>query len=88
MADGSTSPWLAGRRLDAFPGETVGQRIAQAASDIGADLLSPAATYSGQDPLLRASAYIPFTTQDMVEEAHRLNLSVKPWTVSESSILE
>ncbi|EIN13659.1 PLC-like phosphodiesterase [Punctularia strigosozonata HHB-11173 SS5] len=86
--DGSPSPWLAGRRIDAFPGETIGQRIAQAAHDISADVLSPASTYSDLDGSMQASEYASFVTKDMVEEAHRLNLSVKPWTANTLDVVE
>ncbi|KAL0950754.1 hypothetical protein HGRIS_007522 [Hohenbuehelia grisea] len=78
----TTSPWLAGVRPESFPGPTVGEKIAQAAHSIKADILSPSATSSLSpvaDPTL--PGYIPFTTKEMIDEAHRLGLTVKPWTV-------
>ncbi|KAF9243899.1 PLC-like phosphodiesterase [Melanogaster broomeanus] len=39
-----TSPWLAGLRLDDFPGPSLGERMAQAAHAINADILSPSGT--------------------------------------------
>ena len=76
-ADNSTSPWLAGLRLDEFSGLSLGVRIANAASFIGAQILSPAAVdYSRPE-------YALFTTKDMVRRAHQVGMSVKPWTVNE-----
>lgn len=74
--------WLAGLRLDAFPGHTLGQRIAQAAHSIHADILSPSAKHdtSSNDP--DAEGWIAFTTRDMVDKAHELGMQVKPFTVS------
>lgn len=81
MSDNSTSPWLGGLHLDSFPGPTLGQKMAQAAQAINADILSPCGTcfipsYATFEDDLN------FTTQAMVWEAHGLDLSVKPWTVS------
>jgi len=87
--DNSTTPWLAGIRLDAFPGPTRGHQVAQAASHIGAEILSPAAVSSEgttRDPA--QPGYVPFTTKEMIEEAHRLSILVKPWTVNRLNIVE
>lgn len=82
MLDNSTSPWLAGLRLDSFPGPTVGRQIAQAAQTIEANILSPAASSEWTPvPDPASPDYIPFATKDMVDEAHRLHIRVKPWTV-------
>ncbi|KII93720.1 hypothetical protein PLICRDRAFT_101113 [Plicaturopsis crispa FD-325 SS-3] len=83
------SPWFAGLDLDAFSGSTLGSRLAQAAHAIGVDTISPEATYpqsSSMDPT--NPAYEPFTTRDMVDEAHRLGISVKPWSVNRLSVVE
>lgn len=83
MADNSTTPWLAGYRLDEFPGPSFGEQVAQAAHRIHADILSPTATVaipSLKDP----SEMVPFTTQSLFNEAHRLGMEVKPFTVSHS----
>ncbi|KAJ4476588.1 PLC-like phosphodiesterase [Lentinula aciculospora] len=86
MSDNKTSPWLAGLRLDAFPGD-IGNQIASAAHAIKADILSPADVASSvADPTL--PEYIPFTTRSMVDYAHRLGMLVKPWTVNRLSIAE
>ncbi|KAI0823113.1 PLC-like phosphodiesterase [Trametes gibbosa] len=89
MPDNSTTPWLAGLRLDAFPGPTLSQQVAQAASHIGVDVLSPGAE-SFATPVLDPAmdGFVPFATREMVEEAHRLGLLVKPWTVNRMNIVE
>ncbi|CAE7137047.1 unnamed protein product [Rhizoctonia solani] len=85
----STSTWLAGLRPDSFPGATLGVQIAQAAKSIDSNILSPAATdgSSGSiDPNI--PGYISFTTEDMVKEAHKGGMLVKPWTVNRLNIAE
>ena len=81
---GSNLPkWLAGLSVESFPGETFGQKIANAANYIGADILSPRAfsrSGTGIDP--EEEGYVPFTTWEMVQEAHKNGLLVIPWTVS------
>ncbi len=86
--DNSTTPWLAGLRLDQFPGPSFGEQVSQAAHSIGADILSPAAVSSrgtAADPTL--PGFIPFTTRAMVEESHQLGMEVKPWTVGVFQVL-
>src|ERR1700734_3777 len=83
MPDNSTSPWLAGIRLDQFPELSTAAQVAWAARQIGADVLSPSAessVSSSPDPAI--TGYVPFTTKEMVDEAHGLGMTVKPWTVS------
>lgn len=80
--DGSTSPWHAGLSIESFSGETIGQKIANAAHYIGANILSPAAVShkgTGIDP--SDPNYVPFTTWEMIQEAHKSGILVKPWTV-------
>ncbi|CCM00346.1 uncharacterized protein FIBRA_02376 [Fibroporia radiculosa] len=89
MPDNSTSPWLAGLRLDSFPGPTQGQQVAQAAHAIGANILSPSAKSDfspGEDPLM--PDYMAFTTGDMVDEAHKFGMEVKVWTVNHFNLVE
>ncbi|CAL1696216.1 unnamed protein product [Somion occarium] len=88
VSDNTTTPWLAGLRLDAFPGPSFEEQVAQAAHYIGADILSPAAVSSegAVDPAF--TDFIPFTTKPMVEEAHRLGLQVKPFTVNRMNVAE
>lgn len=77
---GSTSPWLAGLRLESFPGPSLSEQIAQAARSIQADVLSPTGTF-----LVPSSSHeglSHFTTPEMISEAHRLGMKVVPWTVN------
>lgn len=76
----TTSKWLAGLRLEDFPGDTTGEQLAYAARFIKAGILSPAAIAAGTDPAL--PGYTPFATKEMIEQAHKLGVAVKPWTVS------
>lgn len=82
VSDNTTTPWLGGLRLDSFPGPSFGEQVAQAANHIGADILSPAAVHSAGSTDPAFPDFVPFTTEGMVDEAHRLGLQVKPWTVS------
>ncbi|KAI0651497.1 PLC-like phosphodiesterase [Trametes meyenii] len=87
--DNSTSAWLAGLRLDAFPGPTLSAQVAQAARHVGADVLSPsAASYRTPVPDPAMDGFVPFTTREMVEEAHRLGMLVKPFTVNRMNIAD
>jgi len=76
----TTSKWLAGLRPEDFPGNTIGEQLAYAARFIKAGILSPAAAAAGTDPAL--PGYTPFATKEMIEQAHKLGVAVKPWTVS------
>ncbi|KDQ54804.1 hypothetical protein JAAARDRAFT_349685 [Jaapia argillacea MUCL 33604] len=89
MPDNSTSPWLAGLRLDSFPGPTIGMQVAQAAHSIHANILSPSAS-SFETPVAdpRMDGYQFFSSRDMFEEAHRFGMKVKPWTVNRLNIIE
>ena len=57
-------------------------QAAQAAHAIGAAILSPAAE-SDLSPVSDPNmpGYVPYTTREMISEAHRLGMEVKPWTV-------
>ncbi|KAJ8596499.1 PLC-like phosphodiesterase [Rhizopogon salebrosus TDB-379] len=78
--DNSTSPWLAGLRLESFPGPSLPEQMAQAAHAIQADILSPSGTFLMQSPSHEGFAH--FTTPDMITEAHRLGMKVIPFTVN------
>ncbi|KAI0359009.1 PLC-like phosphodiesterase [Trametes cingulata] len=89
MPDNSTTPWLAGLRLDSFPGPTLAAQVAQAAHHIGTDILSPSAeSFMSPVPDPEMEGYVPFTTREMVEEAHRLGMLVKPYTVNRMNIVD
>ncbi|KAJ8454085.1 hypothetical protein ONZ45_g19444 [Pleurotus djamor] len=88
-ANNATSPWLAGLRLDSFPGPSVGAQVSQAAHSIGANVVSSVGTASKSptpDPL--QPGYIPFTDEAMVSEAHKLGMVVKPWTIDGLNLVE
>ncbi|CAK5279939.1 unnamed protein product [Mycena citricolor] len=70
------SPWLAGLRLEDFPGSSRDIQIVHAAHSINSSILSPAAYGDG------------FTTRKMVEQAHRLGMQVKPWTVNNLEVAD
>ncbi|KAH9945626.1 PLC-like phosphodiesterase [Amylocystis lapponica] len=82
--DNTTTPWLAGLRLDAFPGPTPDMQVAQAAHAIGASVLSP----SAETHLPGAAVRRPFATRAMIDEGHRLGMAVKPWTVNDLGVFE
>ncbi|KAK7694259.1 hypothetical protein QCA50_001439 [Cerrena zonata] len=83
VADNTTTPWLAGLRLDAFPGPSFSEQVAQAANHIGADILSPAAVHSAGSVDPAFLNFVPFTTKEMVDEAHRLGLQVNRMNIVE-----
>ncbi|KAG1883520.1 uncharacterized protein F5891DRAFT_571268 [Suillus fuscotomentosus] len=77
---GSTSPWLAGLRLESFPGPSLSEQIAQAPHAIQADILSPTGTFLIFSSSHEGSSH--FTTPEMISEAHRFGMKVVPWTVN------
>ena len=82
MPDNSTTPWLAGLRLDDFSG-SVSQQVAQAAHSIRADVLSPSASsFETPVPDPAMDGYVTFTTREMIDAAHERGMKMKPWTVS------
>lgn len=83
------STWLAGVDWQSMPGDTVGAKIAQAAKSIGANILSPVATaYSSNVTSPWQPGYTTFLNQSMVDTAHKLGLTVKPWTVNQLDLLD
>jgi len=81
----SPSKWLAGLRIDDFPGANMGEKVASAAASISADILSPIAISSGENP---SDPNYPFTTKDMIRRSHELGMEVKPWTVNQLNVAE
>jgi hypothetical protein len=85
----STSKWLAGLRIQDFPGANVGEKTVNAAASIGAGILSPDSSRmdTGTDP--SDLSYIPFTAvKDMIRQSNYLGMEVKPWTVNQLDIAE
>ncbi|KAF8202932.1 PLC-like phosphodiesterase [Pholiota molesta] len=75
-----TSPWLAGIRVQDFPGTTRGEQVAYAVNSIQANIISPNVLESGVDPT--DADWVPFTTKEMISQAHELGMMVKPFTVN------
>lgn len=71
------SPWLGGIDVDDFGGSYV-----RAADSFGADALSPLHG-TPQDGKVTDPGYRPYTTPQMVREAHALGMAVVPWTVDD-----
>ncbi|KAF2425780.1 glycerophosphoryl diester phosphodiesterase [Tothia fuscella] len=86
-----TYPWLGGINLDKDFG---GDFIAAAAS-IHASAFSPLHGYA-IDPVLgvqtgatqNTPGYLPFTTKDVVDRAHKFGLEVIPWTIDSEVLVE
>ncbi|KAH0278063.1 WD40 repeat-like protein, partial [Aureobasidium melanogenum] len=73
----SKYPWLGGLDLDDFSGDWVA-----AAHSIGSSILSPNhGTGNSSDATVNSPLYEPFTTKDVVDRAHALDMQVIPWTV-------
>ncbi|KAF8898436.1 PLC-like phosphodiesterase [Infundibulicybe gibba] len=85
----SPSPWLAGIVLDNVPGSSLGVKVANAAGLIHANILSPSAP-SDVTPVPDPSmpGYITFTTKEMVDRAHQLGMTVKPYTIDRLNIAD
>jgi glycerophosphoryl diester phosphodiesterase len=62
--------------------------IAKAAHSIKADYLSSVAvSYASAANDVGKPGFVAFTTPDMVHEAHRLGLLVKPWTPNRLNLI-
>jgi glycerophosphoryl diester phosphodiesterase len=71
------SPWLGGIDVDDFGGSYV-----RAADSFGADALSPVHG-NPQNGKVTDPGYVPYTTPEMVREAHERGMAVVPWTVDD-----
>ena len=81
------SPWLAGLDLNSFPGRSIGEKVAQAAHALGADILSPSAeSFVSPSPDPSIAGYESFTSPEMVRESRKLGMQTKVWTVSSSLV--
>jgi len=78
MSDNTVSPWLGGLNLQNFSGSSLSVKLANAAHSINASILSPDANDSPNS----------LTTKEMVDQAHYLGMSVKPWTVNSLNMAE
>lgn len=75
------SPWLGGLDIDDFDGSPV-----KAAASFGASALSPVHG-DPQDGTVGDDDYVPFTTKELVAEAHAAGLKVIPWTVDDEATM-
>lgn len=82
------SQWQAGLDISKFDGATAGEKVANAAASIKASVLSAAAVSSKGNATDPADpGYVPFTTKEMIDQAHKNGLLVKPWTVDRQNIV-
>lgn len=75
------SPWLGGLDIDDFDGSPV-----EAVGSFGASALSPVHG-NPQGGVVGDPDYVPFTTKDLVTEAHRAGIKVIPWTVNDKATM-
>ncbi|KAF9535471.1 PLC-like phosphodiesterase, partial [Crepidotus variabilis] len=84
----TTSQWQAGLVIDSFEGATSGEKVANAAAYIKAQVLSTAAVSSQGNATDPADpGYVPFTTKAMIDQAHKNGVLVKPWTADRLNIV-
>ncbi|HYI65890.1 MAG TPA: glycerophosphodiester phosphodiesterase family protein [Candidatus Limnocylindrales bacterium] len=76
------SPWLGGIDVDDFNGSLVA-----AAASFGADAISPVHGFP-QNGKVTDPGYEPYTTPQLVEEAHVAGLAVVPWTIDDPATME
>lgn len=75
------SPWLGGLDIDDFGGSPV-----RAVKSFHASALSPVHG-NPQGGSVGDPDYVPFTTEELVREAHRAGLKVIPWTVNDKATM-
>jgi glycerophosphoryl diester phosphodiesterase len=76
------SPWLGGIDIDDFDDSLVA-----AAVHIGADAISPVHGFP-QNGKVTDPGYEPYTTPELVAEAHAAGLAVVPWTIDDVATME
>jgi glycerophosphoryl diester phosphodiesterase len=76
------SPWLGGLDIDDFGGDLVA-----AADSFGADAISPVHG-NPQNGKVTDPGYRPYTTRQMVEDAHAAGMAVIPWTVDDVATMQ
>ncbi|MDA0169164.1 glycerophosphodiester phosphodiesterase family protein [Solirubrobacter taibaiensis] len=75
------SPWLGGIDVDDFGGSYV-----RAAHSFRADALSPVHG-NPQNGKVGDANYVPYTTPELVRDAHRLGMAVVPWTIDDPATM-
>jgi glycerophosphoryl diester phosphodiesterase len=76
------SPWLGGIDIDDFGGDPI-----RAIRSFGADAISPLHG-EPQGGTINDPGYRPFTTPQMVRDAHRGGIEVVPWTINDPATQE
>ena len=76
------SPWLGGIDIDDFGGSLVA-----AAASFGADAISPVHGFP-QNGKVTDPGYEPYTTPQLVDEAHAAGMAVVPWTIDDPATME
>ncbi|KAF9267066.1 PLC-like phosphodiesterase [Marasmius fiardii PR-910] len=84
----TTSPWLAGIKLDPSSQVPLGVQLADAANQIKADILSPTDIANATAPDPTQPGFVPFTTKEMIDRAHEHRMTVKTWTVDRWNVAE
>jgi glycerophosphoryl diester phosphodiesterase len=75
------SPWLGGIDIDDFGGSLVA-----GADSFGADAISPVHG-NPQGGKVGDPDYVPYTTPELVRDAHRAGMEVIPWTVDDPATM-
>jgi glycerophosphoryl diester phosphodiesterase len=75
------SPWLGGIDIDDFGGSLVA-----GTASFGADAISPVHG-NPQDGRIGDPGYVPYTTPELVADAHRAGMSVIPWTIDDPATM-
>lgn len=75
------SPWTGGIDIDDFD-----CNLPAAAASFSADAISPVHGLP-QSGHINDSDYVPFTTRQMVDQAHDLGLKVIPWTINDTATM-
>jgi glycerophosphoryl diester phosphodiesterase len=75
------SPWLGGIDIDDFGGSLVA-----GAASFGADAISPVHG-NPQDGKIGDPNYVPYTTPQLVADAHRAGMKVIPWTIDDPATM-
>ena len=76
------SPWLGGIDIDDFDGSLVA-----ATASFGAEAISPVHGFP-QNGKVTDPGYDPYTTPELVDEAHAAGIAVVPWTIDDPATIE
>ena len=77
VGQSGASPWLGGIDIDDFDGDLVA-----AVASFGADVLSPVHGMP-QNGTVSDPDYVPYTTAELVADAHEAGIAVVPWTIDD-----